>query len=219
MKREVPKMRSLLYKEFRLAINPLFYLVLLFGVLLLIPEWVFLLAPMYFLFTALPNIFTMARAQNDIGFSVMLPVRRRDIVKARIASMVIFEVAQIVVTAIFAVIHLMIFQKRNFLMDPNAAYIGCVFLMFGIFNIIFFPMFYKTAYKIGLPVMIGVAAALVFSFIAEMLILAVPALQGLGGRENIPAQLAVMGGGIAVFILLSYAAYSISAKRFDSVNI
>ena len=46
-------MKNLLYKEFRLAINPLFYLILLCGALLLIPKWIFFLALMYFFFIRL----------------------------------------------------------------------------------------------------------------------------------------------------------------------
>ena len=61
-------MKNLLYKEFHLLIHPLFYLVLLFGALLLIPEWVYFVAVMYFFFIALPNIFSIGKAQNDIGF-------------------------------------------------------------------------------------------------------------------------------------------------------
>jgi ABC-2 type transport system permease protein len=119
-------MKNLLYKEFHLVVHPLFYLVLLFGALLLIPEWVFFLVPMYFIFTTLPNLFSMAKAQNDIGFSAMLPIKRSDIVKARMISIVILEVMQIIVTAVFSVINLVLYPKGNFLLDPNVTYRLCV---------------------------------------------------------------------------------------------
>jgi hypothetical protein len=212
-------MKTLLYKEFRLGITPLFYLSLLFSLLLLIPQWVFLLVPMYFLFTVVPNIFAIAKAQNDIVFSAMMPVRRRDIVKARIASVVILELAQVMMIVIFSVIHQKLYSAGNFLMEPNAAYIGCVFLMYGIFNLVFFPMFYRTAYKIGVPVIAGIAAAVVFSILAEFVIQAVPPLRVLGGRDHIGAQLAVTAGGAAVSALLSIAAYRMSAKRFERIGL
>ncbi len=212
-------MKSLLYKEFRLGITPMFYLSLLFCALLLIPQWVFLLVPMYFLFTVVPNIFTLAKAQNDIVFSAMMPVRRSDIVKSRITSIVIFELAQILFMAIFSVIHVMLYSAGNFLMDTNVTYIGCVFLMYGIFNIVFFPMFYKTAYKVGVPIIAGVAATVVFSILAEFVILAVPALKVLGGRDHIGAQLAVLAGGIVVFVLFNLAAYRMSTKRFERIGL
>ncbi len=211
-------MKNLLYKEFGLSINPLFYLVLLFGALVLIPQWVYFLAAMYFLFIALPNIFTTGKAQNDIGFSAMLPVRRRDIVKARIVSVVVLEVLQIIVIVIFAFINRAIYTNDNYLLDTNVTYIGCLFIMYAIFNVIFFPMFYKTAYKIGIPVIVAIAATVVFSTAVELLVLFTP-LRALDGRGDIGAQFAVLAGGIIIFILLGLLAFRISAKRFEKIDL
>jgi ABC-2 type transport system permease protein len=219
MKRGGRKMRNLLYKEFHLAIHPLFFLVLVFGALLLIPEWIYFLAVMYFFFITFPNIFAMGKAQNDIGFSAMLPVKRSDIVKARILSIVILEVLQIFVTAMFAVINLLIYPRGNSLLDANATYIGCVFIIYAIFNVIFFPMFYKTAYKIGFPVIIANIAAVAFATGVELLNVFVPWFKVFDGREHLEAQLFVLAGGIIIFTLLNIAAFRMSAKRFDSVNI
>jgi ABC-2 type transport system permease protein len=212
-------MKNLLYKEFHLVIHPMFYLVLLCGALLLIPQWAYLIALMYFFFITIPNVFSIGKAHNDIGFSVMLPVRREDIVKARIVSMVILEVLQILVTAVFAAVNLMIYPEGNFLMDTNITFIGCAFLMYALFNVIFFPMYYKTAYKIGIPVIAAITAVVLFSAFVEALMLAVPALKVLDGRENFIAQIPVLAGGIIVFILLNIAAFKLSAKRFASIDL
>jgi len=212
-------MKSLLYKEFRLVNHPLFYLVLLFGGLLLIPEWPYFIAAMYFFFMTLPNIFSIAKAQNDIGFSAMLPVRRQDIVGARMVSVIILELLQILVTAVFAILNLLIYPNGNFLLDTNATFIGCVFILYGICNVIFFPMFYKTAYKIGIPVIVSIAAATLFAAGVELLVALVPALKFLDGTEHIAAQLPVLAGGILIFALLSLAAFRMSAKRFCRVDL
>ena len=79
-------MKNLIYKELKLSINPLFYLVTLLGSLILIPNWVYFIAISYLLYIAVPNIFTTNKAQNDIAFSTLLPVRKRDVVGARIIS-------------------------------------------------------------------------------------------------------------------------------------
>ena len=211
-------MKSLLYKEFHLVIHPLFYLVLLFGALLLIPEWVYFVAVMYFFFITLPNIFTTSKAQNDIGFSAMLPVRRQDIVKARMASVIILEVLQILLTAVFAAINLAIYPNGNSLLDTNVTFIGCVFIIYAIFNVIFFPMFYKTAYKIGVPVIVATIAVVLLATGIEFLIVLVPALKVLDGR-NFLVQLPVLAGGIVIFVLLNMAAFRISSKRFDRIDL
>ncbi|NJD04116.1 MAG: hypothetical protein FIA99_16310 [Ruminiclostridium sp.] len=212
-------MKNLLYKEFYLAINPLFYLLLLFGALLLIPKWLFFLAPMYFFFIFVPNIFLLGKSQKDIEFSVMLPVRKRDVVKARIVLVVLLELLQIFVAAVFGVIHMEIYSTKNFLMDPNFAFFGFVFMMYAIFNVVFFPMFYKTAYKIGVPTIIANAAAILFAAGVEFAVLAIPAFKVLDAMRNVPAQLWVLAGGIGLFALLNIAAYRISSRRFEHISL
>ncbi len=212
-------MKNLLYKEFHLVINPLFFFVLLFGALLLIPEWTYFIAVMYIFWITIPNVFSIGKAQNDIGFSAMLPVRRSDIVKSRVLSIIILEVLQILAAAVFAVINLAIYPKGNFLLDTNATFIGCVFIMYAIFNIVYFPMFYMTAYKIGMPVIAAVAAAMLFALGVELLMIFVPALKFLDGKENIIAQLPVLAGGIIIFVLLNIAALKMSVKRFENINL
>ncbi len=212
-------MKNMLYKEFRLTISPLFYLFLLFGALLLIPQWPYLIALMYLFFMAVPNIFSTAKAQGDIDFSASLPVRRGDIVRARIMSIVILEVLQVIVAAVFAVINLSIYPQGNFLMDTNAAFFGIAFIMYGIHNVILFPMFYKTAYKIGVPTMAAIIVAVLFAVAAEAAVQLVPALRVLDGTLNTWVHYVTLLGGIVIFVLLNLLAARISVKRFERVNI
>ncbi len=212
-------MKNMLYKEFRLTISPLFYLFLLFGALLLIPQWPYLIALMYLFFMAVPNIFTTAKAQGDIDFSASLPVRRGDIVRARIMSIVILEVLQVIVAAVFAAINLSIYPQGNFLIDTNAAFFGIAFIMYGIHNVILFPMFYKTAYKIGVPTMAAIIVAVLFAVAAEAAVQLVPALRVLDGTLNTWVHYVTLLGGIVIFVLLNLLAARISVKRFERVNI
>ena len=212
-------MKNMLYKEFRLTISPLIYLFLLFGALLLIPQWPYLIALMYLFFMAVPNIFSMAKAQGDIDFSASLPVRRGDIVRARILSIVILEVLQVIIAAIFAVINLSIYPQGNFLMDTNAAFLGIAFMMYGIHNVILFPMFYKTAYKIGVPTIAAITVSVLFAVAVETAVQLVPFLRVLDGTLNTWVHYATLLGGIIIFVLLNLLAAKISVKRFERVNI
>jgi len=211
--------KNLLYKEFRLSIHPLFYLTLLFGALLLIPQWPFLIALMYFFFIVVPNIFSNGKAQNDVMFSVMLPVRKRDVVKARILSIVILELLQILAAAAFAALKMLFLTTSNFLMDPNIAFFGFAFMMYAVFNAFFFPIFYKTAYRIGIPVIAGSAAAVFFAAAAELAVQAIPALRVLDGTGHTGAQASVLAAGIVIFALVNFAAYRISVRRFERVDL
>lgn len=212
-------MKNLLYKEFHLVIHPLFYLVPLFGALLLIPQWLYFIAVMYFFFITVPNIFSMAKAQNDIGFSALLPVPRGDIVRARVMSIVLLELLQILVTSVFVFINMKLYPAGNFMLDANMAFIGFTFVIYGVYNVIMFPMFYKTAYKIGGPVIISMIAVVLFAAAIEFLVCCVPFARALDGTVTTPVHLAVLAGGILLFALLSIAAHKISVKRFERVDI
>lgn len=215
-------MSNLLYKEFRLVIHPFFFFTALFGVLILIPNWVYFVALMYFLFIAIPNIFMQVKAQNDTGFSVLLPVRKSDVVKARIWSMSLLEIVQILVAAIFVAISVKINPKGNFLIDANLAYLGCSFVMYGLFNLIFFPMFYKTTYKIGAPLVIALTAVFLYTGAVEVLVVLVPAvahvLDGVSSAALV-RQIPVLAAGLALFAGMTWLAFKRSASNFEKVDL
>lgn len=215
-------MLNLLYKEFRLVIHPLYYLMPLFAALILIPYWVYFVALMYFLFISFPNIFVNAKAQNDTGFSVLLPVRKSDVVKARVLSMAAHELLQIAVAAIFVAISLSVFKQNNFLIDANIAYLGCGLVMYGLFNLVFFPMFYRTAHKVGIPMVASLVTAFLFATAIELLVVFVPQVTFvLDGRtsEALIRQVPVLFVGIALFAGLTWLAYRLSAKHFEKVDL
>lgn len=215
-------MKNLLYKEFRLVVHPLYYLTALFSALLLIPQWLYFIAMMYLFFFIIPNIFTNAKAMNDVGFTMLLPVRKRDVVKARVLSIATIELVQIAAGAVFAVLNMMLYPRGNFLIDANIAYLGCVFIMYGIFNAIFFPLYYRTAYKTGWPLAIAMTTAILFSFGVEMLVLLVPSaahvLDGIS-REALIRQLPVLAGGIVLGGLLTALGYKRSVRNFEKVDL
>jgi hypothetical protein len=112
-----------------------------------------------------------------------------------------------------------IYTVKNFLMDPNIAFFGFAFVMYAIFNIVFFPMFYKTAYKVGIPTIIANAAAILFATGVEFAVLYIPALKVLDGMGNVAAQLWILAGGIGLFVLFNIVAYVISARRFERISL
>lgn len=215
-------MFNLLNKEFRLVISPLYLLTCLLGVLLLIPEWVFFVAPMYILFIALPNIIQFSKVQKDMEFTMLLPVRKGDVVRARILAIALLEIAQVLVVAVFAAMNITLYHTPNFFIDPNVAYIGCVFALFGVFNVVFFPMLYKTAYKMAAPLVTALTLTILFAGVIELLVVTVPAvarvLDGIS-RAALISQIPVLFCGIAAFLLLTWISMRASIKRFAKVNL
>ena len=213
-------MKALLYKEFKLIINPVFYLVALFSALILIPQWVYFVALLYFCFMAAPNLFTLSKTYKEVYFSATQPVSRRDIVKARVVSLVVLELMQMLVAAVCVVLKLTIWTTPNYLfMDGNLAFLGLSLIMFGLFNLIMLPMFYKTAYKILGAVIFATVAAVAFAAGIELGIVYWPFTHFLDGMQTTAAHIGTLIVGILAFIGMNYAAYRISAARFEKIDL
>ena len=214
-------MRSLLYKEFKLAVNPFSYLVPLLGLLLLIPDYPYFIALMYVFFITIPTTFSVGKDQRDIQFSVLLPVRKRDIVKARYISIIVIEMIHIVLAVIFGIINTKLYPQGNsWLMDINTAFFGIAFMMFGVFNTIFLAMFYRTAYKVAMPVFVAMTVTVIFIVCIEFLIQSIPVLKMyLDGIGNMVGQLPVLAAGILMFAVSNVISYKQSAKSFEKLDI
>lgn len=215
-------MSKLLYKEFKLNINPLFYLATLLGALILIPNWLYFIAMVYVFFVTITNVMMISKSQNDFGYCAMLPIKKIDIVKARIMSMLIVELLHIAVAAIFAIINSKLYTNNNFFFEPNYAFFGFVFIMYSIFNIIFFPMYYKTGHKIGIPSVVSMGAAFIFAAAAEICVLLIPELNTALDSDSAGTliwKLITLLIGASIFVLTGIISYKLSAKRFEKIGL
>ncbi|MCD1260344.1 ABC-2 transporter permease [Paenibacillus athensensis] len=216
-------MLNLLRKEFKLAVNPFFYtLPFLTGALMLVPAWLYFLVTLYFCFITIPNMFGGFKSQNDLIFTSMLPVRKSDIVKAKIVFIVILELLHIGVASLYGLLSRHLYPHLiYFFYSPTAGFWGLSFVMLAIFNLIMFPMYYKTAYKFGPATLASVTGAVAFAGIAEWLGVQNAVIHDLfkgAGAANGLLQFALLLAGMAVFALCTLAAYKISVKRFEKVE-
>jgi hypothetical protein len=215
-------MYNLLYKEFKLAVHPMSFIFLSLGAMLLIPSYPYYVA---FFYQTLGIFFTFmaGNATNDIYFTALLPIKKWDAVRARLITVISFELLQIIVSIPFAFLRKSIIPFENSAgMEANVALFGIVFVMYGIFNIVFLPMFYKTAYKTGLPFLISCTAMFFFIGAAEATIQLVPVLRTVLDTIN-PAyllqQTEVLLVGIVLFAGLTAWAYLSSARNFERVDL
>ncbi len=216
-------MKKLLYKEFNLSIHKAFFLVpLLTGALFMIPQWPYFIALMYFFFISAPNILSSYNAKRDYTFTIMMPVAKKDIVTSKILAFMILETTHLIFGIIFAILHNAVYRTPNFMLDPNAAFFGLSFIMFGLFNLLMFPMYFRTANNFGFPVTISCIITIFYAFGVEMLVIFnKAAAEILEGREpgNIAVQYGILAAGIIIFLAASYISIRISAKRFAQVNL
>lgn len=217
-------MYNLVMKDVRLAVPPFFFLFpFLFGALMLIPGWIYFIVPLYFCWITIPNVFNQFKAQNDLMFTSVMPVSKRDMVKARVTVIVGLELLHIVIAAIFGSISMVLYPDTTYLFfPPNMGFWGLNLVMLAIFNLIFIPMFYKTAYKFGWALLAAVVAAMLFAGIAQWLGIQNPVLNEIfygTGAQQVTLQIFILIAGIVIFAALSMIANRLAVKRFLRVEI
>lgn len=217
-------MYNLLMKEIRLGVSPFFYVLpFLTGALMLIPGWLYFLVILYFCFITIPNMFGGYKSQNDLMFTSMLPVTKKDMVKAKISFIVILELLHIVVAAIFGMISIRLYPNLTYhFFAPSLGFWGLCLVMLAIFNIIFIPMYYKTAYKHGAASIVSITAAILFAGVMEWLGIDNSFVFDLfkgTGAESLAIQLSILLMGVGIFAIFTIIAYHIAIKRFEKVEI
>lgn len=217
-------MYNLLMKEFKLSVSPFFYILpFLTGALMLIPGWLYFLVILYFCFITIPNMFGGYKSQNDLMFTSMMPVRKKDIVKAKVSFIAILESLHIVVAAIYGIISLRLYPNLTYhFFAPSLGFWGLCFVLLAIFNIIFIPMYYKTAYKYGAATTVSITAAILFAGIMEWLGIDNSFVFDLfkgTGADHLSVQLSILLIGIAIFAIFTIIAYHIAIKRYEKVEI
>ncbi|WP_042163338.1 ABC-2 transporter permease [Paenibacillus gorillae] len=216
-------MYNLLMKELKLGVNPFFYLMpFLTGALMLIPGWLYFIVLLYFCFLTIPNMFAGYKTQNDLIFTNMLPVFKKDMVKAKVSVIVILELMHIVIAMIYGMISLRLYPNLiYYFYGPSLGFWGLCFVMLALFNLFFIPIYYKTAYKYGTATFAGTTAAILFAGGAEWLGIQNSTLFNLFKRtasDHFTTHLFILIAGIAIFALFTIIAYYIAIKRFEKVE-
>lgn len=216
-------MYNLVMKDLKLGVNPWFFILPLFtGALMLIPGWIYFLVPLYFCLITVPNIFGGFKSQNDLMFSTMMPVTKKDIVKARITVIIILELLHLSVAMIFSIFTLRLYpQLTYYFFEPHLGFWGLCFMMFAIFNIVLLSMYYKTAYKYGAATTASITVATLFAGVAQWIGIQSPWVNAIfygSGADNTVRQLFILILGIVIFIVFTLITYRIAVRRFLKVE-
>lgn len=214
--------KKLLTKEFKLALHPTNIFFVFLALMLMIPNYPYLVVMFY---TCLGIFFLCqsGRENNDVFFTLMLPVRKRRVVLARILTACILELMQIAVCIPVSVIKSRLNMPANAAdIEANTAFFGLSFILFGLFNLVFFTGYYKNVKRVGVPFLLGSVA--VFMFIAAEIVLchALPLFRDkldTPDPQFLTLKLAVLAIGIAAWLLLTLIAYKRSAVLFEKQDI
>ena len=160
---------KLLKKEFVLCMHPTGYIMLAMAALVLVPGYPYTVTCFY-MGLAIFFICLTARENHDASYTLTLPVTREDAVKGRMLLACCMELAQLVLIAVMILVKRAIGSMQNPAgLNAGVALIGSAFITFAIFNMIFFPSYYKDINKPGKAFFlasIGVFAWVVFEVVA-----------------------------------------------------
>ena len=217
-------MKALLYKEIKLALHPTTYLFMAIGAMLMIPSYPYYVA---FVYTCLGIffIFLSSRENKDIFFTASLPVRKSDVVKSRVFTVAIIELLQLAIGIPFAIIGIRINPNPagNIAgIEANMAFFGLVLIMYALFNVMYLPLFYKTAVKVGIPLIFASIAVTIYVVAAELAVQKIPFLKTHLDTSD-PAmaiyQFPILIAGMLIFALSLWLTYRKSVANFEKVDL
>ena len=213
---------KLLKKEFILCMHPTAYIMLLMSAFVLIPGYPYTVSCFY-MGLAIYFICLTARENHDASYTLTLPVSREDAVRARILLCSVLEVAQLVLMGLMILVKYAIGTMPNPAgLDAGIALIGDGFITYAIFNMIFFPVYYRNINKPG-PAFLFASAA-VFAWIVAVVVstYAVPFFRDVLDQQD-PAfmrdKLLFVLGGLFLYGGGTALACDKSAKKFAAVDL
>lgn len=215
-------MKQLVKKEFILAAHPTGFLFLGLAAMMLIPNYPLTVT---FFYPCLGTFFICmtARENRDIFYTMLLPVKKRELVKARFLMCGIFQTAQVLLCIPFCFLRALYPPEGNVVgMDANFALLGFGLLLMGLFNIVFFPMHYKDPNKVGVPFLIGSVVMFLGIGIAETLPHIVPFVRDRLDTPLfafLPEKLLCLLLGAVLYFLLTALACRKSQNSFEALDI
>lgn len=218
-------MKKLLYKELRLSLHPMYFFFVLMGAMMLIPEYNYYVMFIYTSMVVVNNIFTTGKANKDVEYTAMLPISKRDVVKARFLTVVLYQLVNVAVAAIFTVIANIVYGNGENPggIDRNVAFFGLVFIMLGVFNISYLTAFYKTANKMLRPVVMGMLSLVLcigaFETISQYVYSPASVYLDASTASGMIKQIPVLAVGITLYVVLNVLGFIISAKRFERLDL
>ncbi len=217
-------MLKLLKKEFGLTAAPVTFFFVLFGIMAFIPGYPIAVSA-FFVCLGLQITFQFAREYNDVLYTVLLPVRKSDVVKARYFFCVCIQMMNYILCSLVVAVRITVLSDaevyvKNVMLSANLTFLTVVLIIFTLFNTIFIGGFFKTAYNFGKPFIFFIIAAFIVVGISETLhhINGLEFLNAVKG-DGLLQQINILAAGIIVYVIGTLLSMKISIKRFEALDL
>ena len=217
-------MKPLLNKELRLAASPLSYIFLVGALMTLLPGYPILVGAFFICF-GIFHSFQNAREANDTLFTVLLPVKKSDFVRAKFAFACIIQLAGFILCAALTALRMTALAGavpyvNNAMMNASPVSLAFTLLIFAAFNLLFIGGYFKTGYKFGMPFLWFGVAAFALIGIAETL----HHMPGLGflntpAGERLGLQFAALAAAAVLYAAVTFLACKRAETRFEKIDL
>ena len=156
---------TLLYKETEACSPPNSIVFAFLGCLVLVPSYPY---SVIFMFGYLAPYITFlnARETNDVWYTAVLPVTKRESVLGKCLLVVFFQLFQLLFSIPFAFLrNTMNIANNPVGLDATVAWYGFGFILYAVFDLVFLTAFYKSGYKVGKSFILA-AIPMVFLMVA-----------------------------------------------------
>jgi len=217
-------MKNLLIKECRLFASPLTYIFIAFSLMTMVPGYPILMGA-FFVCLGLFQSFQQGIADNDVLYTALLPIRKKDAVRSKFLFVCAVQLTVFVIMAALTAVRMTVLSDaeiyaHNALMNATPLFLAFILLIFAAFNCVFVAGFFKTAYKTGAPYIKFVIVAVVLVGTGEA-IHAFPGMRFFNdpAGARLPLQFALLGAAAVIYALATLAACRISEKRFEKIDL
>ena len=217
----------------RLSMHPICYIfIVLFPLMILIPSYPLGIGFIYVL-TCYPILFLGAnkgQQSNDLLYSTLLPVRKKDIVMARIFTVIFMQVVFIAfLSALYPLarfINASIAQSaanpKEFVvpglgLDSYVLLLAIAIIGYAIADLIFFPIYYKKGKSIVMSTLLTILGFVAYIGVFTIGLPFIPGLEFLNNL-HIGIQFGVLAGALLISFALHLVVYKVSSKRLEKVD-
>ena len=229
-------MKNLFFKELKLSIHPLCYVfVILFALMGLIPNYPACIGPVYVVvaYTFLFLGANKGQTTNDLFYTCNLPLRKQDVVTARMVSINFLKVLLIIPLICTLLIRYFVIYKAikvdggsipdlGFDINQGFALFGIILLSLSITDLVYLPWFYKSGKSVVWPTIFGVLTYVLLSLAGTMLLPRIGNLKDLvtigGPNENVIVQISLFVGCLLASCGIDFLAYKLSVKNLLNLD-
>lgn len=208
---------KLVKKEVVLCMHPIVPIMFLLSAMVMIPNYPF---TVIFFYTALGIFFTclLGRENHDILYTINLPIAKSDVVKGRFALAILIELVQILFVIPFILLRQKIEPMGNQAgMDANLSLLAMGFLLYALFNFVFFTRYYKNVDKVGSSFLAASILMFVGIGIIEASVQIIPFMRDYLDTKDpqyMGYKLAVLVIAVLIYGTVNYFAYKKSITSF-----